>query len=202
MLRRGACVEGLPPRSGWSLISNDLETLAQSVGGELVWTTRLEREVPALGCLEVDHSEPRSTPVAICRDTAVVDGTLRVEGYVVRKALVDLVLDALVLDDFPTTGVVLGIVVDHQNNRVEGARVLTSEGSVAYPTADFQHVGLDSTSSSGMFLSTSAPFGSVWRATHPGGVGDDGTARGGLITDHLSVVVIRLNAPIGGKPAP
>lgn len=185
-------------KGGWNLGLGDLEPLTASAGGELVWSKRLAQAVPPLGCLHVLLSESRGTPTAICHDIAVADGTIDLDGFMVKKLLVNKLLFALGLADFPTQGLVLGVVVDEHNNRVAGARVTVSAGDLAYPTEDFQHVGLDATSASGLFLSTNAPFDATWHGQGASGVGDDGSARGGLIADHLTVVVIRLNTPIGG----
>ncbi len=185
-------------KGGWNLGLGDLESLTASAGGELVWSKRLTQALPNLGCLRVLLSESRSTPAAICHDIAVSGGTINLEGFMVKKTLVNKLLFALDLADFPPEGLVLGVVVDSHNNRVAGARVSVSSGELAYPTDDFQHVGLDSTSASGLFLSTDAPFDAVWHGQDASGIGDDGTARGGLIGDHLTVVVIRLNTPLGG----
>ncbi len=186
-------------KGGWDLSPGGVTPLVPSAGGELTWGGPLADEVPALGCLRVGFSEPRSTPAAICHDTAVTSGLLAVEGFVVRKALVDKLLAALGVADFPDAGLVLGIVVDDRNNRVAGAKVTVNDGTVEYPTVDFQHVGLDATSASGLFLSRDAPFDAVWQGTSASGVGDDHAARGGLIVGHISVVVVRLTPPIGGK---
>ncbi|HVV85943.1 MAG TPA: hypothetical protein VHE35_22945, partial [Kofleriaceae bacterium] len=188
-------------KGGWRLNVNELEPLAPQAGDPPTWTTRLQHAVPALGCLEVERSEALSTPAAICRDTMVNDGQLTVDGYVVSRSLVRKVMTALGLVDFPDKGLVLGLVVNERFQPVAGAKVSVSSGTIDYPLDDFQTVGLDSTDPSGVFLSEDAPFDATWHAIDPSGIGDDGSARGGLIVGHVSVVVIKRQPHVGGAQA-
>lgn len=185
---------------GWTLHTG-LERLVRATGAsDAVWSRRLEQDVPAVGCVETSLSETSATRAATCQDAVDHDGRVDVTGFVVRKSLVAQLLRALDLADVPSTGLVLGVVIDHLNRPVAGAKVTVAPTTpIAYPTAAFDHVGLDSTSSTGIFLSTDAPFDTAWSATDASGVRDDGKARGGLITDHVSVVIIRLNAPLGAR---
>ena len=188
---------------GWTLGAG-LEFLERAPGSEgAVWSKRLEGELPdSVGCVEVFLREPGTTLAATCQDVAVVDGEVEVSGFVVRKGLVDRVLRALALDDVPAEGLVVGIVVDHLNVPVAGARVTVSPATpIAYPTDDFDHIGLNATSSTGIFLATEAPFDTGWSAMTASGVGDDGRARGGLLADHVTVVIVRMNPPLGGGEA-
>jgi hypothetical protein len=190
---------------GWDL--DDVEELVRPAGAsDAVWSNRLIGELPdPVACVEVLLRETRATLAATCQASsaaAVSDNQLALTGFVVRKALVAELLHALRLDDVPTTGLVLGLVIDHRNRPVAGARVgVTPSSTIVYPSADFERADLDATSATGIFLSTTAAFDSTWSAIDVSGVADDGSARGGLIGDHVSVVLVRLNEPIGGGQA-
>jgi hypothetical protein len=92
---------------------------------------------------------------------------------------------------------VFGVVVDAAGQPVAGATVSTTgSASVVYPDDNLQTVGFTSTGNRGYFLSSDAPYESIWRANVPGGLMGDGDARGGLINDHVSVVIIQLTGVV------
>jgi hypothetical protein len=190
-----------PDGEGAWTLGADLELLVRAAGSsEAVWSNRLVGAAPdPTACAEVLLRETQATLAATCQTTVIADGSLPLTGFVVRKTLVAELLHALELDDVPASGLVLGVVVDHLNRPVAGARVgVTPASEIVYPTATFEPSGLQVTSATGIFLSTAAPFDAGWSAVDPSGVGDDRSARGGLIADHVTVVMIRLNPPIGG----
>jgi hypothetical protein len=99
----------------------------------------------------------------------------------------------------PEQGVVLGVVVDSNGQAVQGALVSGGPGvDIIYPgdtEETFAAVRPD-TGPKGYFFSTNAPYDTVWTADGPGSLVADGTARGGIVDNHATLVVVRLDGPV------
>lgn len=182
----------------WQLV-DDLIELEQSGGADRRWTAPLEGAPPTgVACVDIDSAEVGAAHMVTCQDIAVASGVISVEGVAAFRDLQDRLVGGLGLPEFPSdVGLVLGIILESTGQPAVDARVRMPTG-VVYPSADFSRFDGVSTSSTGMFLSTTAPFTTAWRAEGVGGIGDDGSARGGLLTNKLTVVVIRLNARVPG----
>jgi hypothetical protein len=88
-------------------------------------------------------------------------------------------------------------VVDAAEQPVQGATVTTTDNAtIVYPANNLQTVGFTGTDTQGYFLSSNAHYQSTWRASVPGGLMGDGEARGGLVNNHVSVVIIKLTGVI------
>jgi hypothetical protein len=98
----------------------------------------------------------------------------------------------------PEKGVVFGVVIDSNGQAVQGATVAASGGAtIIYPgdtEETFPAVRQD-TGPKGYFFSTDAAYDTQWTADGPGSLEDDGTARGGIIDNHATLVVVRLDGP-------
>ncbi len=182
----------------WTLNLADRVPLMPSGGSQGDWTGRLARVAPPFGCVVVRELAASTVPIATCDEVTVVNGMTSLDGYLVVKDRVNRLRRVIGLSEFPSSGMVLGVVLGDNNTGVAGVRI-TSPVEVAYPTEDFEQVGLNETSANGTFISTSAPFETAWAATGPGGLVDDGTARGGLVAEHLTVVVVRMRQSSGGQ---
>ena len=187
---------------GWRLNTNELDPL-RAMGAVVVWQARLLHPRPELGCVRVQILDPATAGSATCQDISVDADPIKAAGYVVDQIQIDDALRALGMTRLPPDGLVMGVVVDHRNVRVGGATVTVAPAAqIAYPDESSNGTGQATTSSTGVFLSTDASLGSRWHGSVPNGVGDDGTATGGVIAGHVSVVIVRLNPPIGGKQVP
>lgn len=171
--------------------------LVPSGGADRRWTAPLEGELPALACIEIDGDEVGAAKTVTCRDVTVSGGVIAAEGVAVfldrQRDLVRLIGQA----GFPVEGLVLGIILEANGLPAAGARIRSPEG-VLYPSADFTRIDEPATTSTGLFVSTTAGFATAWHAEGVGGIGDDGSARGGLLGNRLSVVVVRLNPRVPG----
>lgn len=182
----------------YTINQSQLVELTATDGEEPTWRLRLDQRPEGLQCLWVLYQAPQSTAALTCFEADVdeIRGEMRARGFVVKPGDVDDVLKSMDLVTFPASGMVVGLVVDGVNLQVEGAVVASSpESPIHYPSPMFPPVQRDSTSALGMFVSLDAPFESAWTATAPTGAVDDGSARGGLVTEHVSVVLVRLEPP-------
>ena len=179
------------------LLASQLTRLELVPGPDPHWQAELPGPIEGVRCLQVFEVAPGAIPVATCA-TAVTTpaGVLPVAGVWPDPVLIDrvvtLVQEAAGIDTFPPYGVVLGFVIDRNNQPVAGATVAPTFGTARYPTAALDGWQADVTSGPGIFVSTDAVIGSRWPTTAPGLV-DDGAARGGGIANHVTVVVVHMD---------
>lgn len=167
-----------------------------TTSGSLVWQGTLFEPPTGTRCVRVDM-QGVAAPTITCFPIASTDPPIRVEGFLLDRDQVRALLILHTLQDLPPEGMVFGVVIDAAGNRVPGATVSTTgTAQVVYPADNLQTVGFTSTSSMGYFLSRDAPYESVWRANVPGGFMGDGDARGGLVDNHVTFVVIQLTGVV------
>ena len=126
------------------------------------------------------------------------DPTRRVgSGVRLSKAALDQMLAALSLTSFPVHGLTIGIVLDPSGNSVANQVVTPSAGTVQYFAADRANVGGAKTTSSGVWVSTDAPFGTTFSTF--GGTPPTTVQRiGGLIDGKVTIVVLQFGGGTGG----
>ena len=171
--------------------------LAPTGSGALLWRGLLPSVPDPIMCLRADSlAVGKGTLTCFVSPQPDADRTIRPDGFLVGQNLQTSIRTLYDLPDLPETGTVLGIVLDSNGHPVEGATV-TPGGSatVIYPDANLQTV-LTSTGPKGFFLSLDAPYTTEWDASGPNNLDDDGSARGGLVDNHVSVVVVRLTGPV------
>lgn len=191
---------------GVRLAASDLSPLAFRSGGEALWSGQVAHDLPEIGCLDIDPSQPGSTRIAVCHQMPLVlnGDPIAIEGYLIDRAFLSRVLQSKGLgpDQFPREGLVLGFVIDH--NRAPAANVVVSSPgnpTIQYPNDTLTGVTSDKTSSAGLFISTDAlPRAALWEAESASGLGEVQARRGGIIANHVTVVVLQLISPVGGKP--
>jgi len=196
-VRFGAPVEDLPGVYRVDLSPQFFTAgLSPTPSGALVWTGTLDAPPAGTRCLRVGM-QGVAAPTISCFPIASAAPPIRVEGFLVGRLMLRDILNLQLLSDVPEEGIVFGVVVDAAGQPVQGAMVSTFENAtVVYPDENLQTVGFTGTSSKGYFLSTDAEYDSIWRASVPGGLMGDGDARGGLVNDHVSVVIIQLTGVI------
>lgn len=171
--------------------------LARTPSGALLWHAILPEVPTGVACLRAE-AQNVSGPTISCFDVpAPVDDVIRPDGFLIGRttyqAMLRLVDPPGVL---PEQGVVLGVVIDSNGQAVQGATVSGSGGAtVIYPgdTEDTFAAVRSDTGPKGYFFSPDAAYDTVWTADGPGSLVDDGTARGGIVDNHATLVVVRLN---------
>lgn len=172
--------------------------LAETREGTLVWNGILTEAPGEVGCM-VASKLGAGSPSLHCFNTDIPDeGPMMTQGYLTSGMLQNSLESMLMLDNVPRSGLVLGVVLDSDGTPVKGATVTPSQGTVIYPDDLIFGQG-SSTNNKGFFVSLDAGYETTWSAVGPNNVEDDGTARGGLVDFHVSIVVIRL---VGEVPAP
>jgi hypothetical protein len=193
-------IPGLPA-SEYVIDGKDTIDLAREDGPVPTFATEIDEELGDTLCTVVfDRSAAESTASAVCRDLFGDQDPLEVPGVLVGKDTLDAILDAMVLEDFPRQGLVIGRVVDHAGVPLAGVSV-TPDGvvepdAVKYLSADLSGVGGTETSASGFFASTIAPFGTRWIAVHNvDGRREEGESHAGLVRDKVSALIIEMQQP-------
>lgn len=179
------------------LLASQLTRLELVAGPDPHWQAELPGPIDGVRCLQVFEVAPGAIPVASCATAVTTEaGVLPVAGFwpdpLLIARVVTLVQTATGVEGFPPSGLVLGFVIDRNNQPVAGATVAPTFGTVLYPAATLDGWQADTTSGSGIFVSTDALIGARWPTTAPGLV-DDGTARGGGISNHVTVVVVHMD---------
>ncbi|MBK7078072.1 MAG: hypothetical protein IPH44_37980 [Myxococcales bacterium] len=179
------------------LLASQLTRLELVAGPDPRWQAELPGPIEGVRCLQVFEVAPGAIPVASCATAVTTEaGVLPVAGFwpdpVLIARVVTLVQAATGIEGFPPNGLVLGFVIDRNNQPVVGATVAPTFGTVRYPALTLDGWQADGTSASGIFVSTDALIGNRWPTTAPGLV-DDGAARGGGIANHVTVVVVHMD---------
>jgi len=155
-------------------------------------------------CIQVVGSTLQAASTLHCVPVSpedVADGELSADGVYIDKSTIDKIEQAV--GSLPTSGVVIGKVVDSASTPVEGAVVMASSpGTITYLSADMTGTVPSATSSSGVFVSkdvkyyedgTDAP--TTWTA-NVGGVTSIAPVIGGTVMDNVTIVILRMPEPM------
>lgn len=166
--------------------------LLDSNGPVPAWSANAQRLFTDVACITVLEDAPSATTAVACRRVNPGQPEVNLTGYRVPRPRVDDALAALGLPDFPSSGMVLGVVVGRVGTPVAGAEVQVAGGTVTFldETGTAASAGT-TTTASGLFVSTDAPFGGDWLVTGAGPVVN--LPVGGLVTGKLTVMVIELD---------
>ncbi len=187
-------------RVGHTFLNNDSSELDRTIEGPTpTWTGGVDLAFQSTACLQVEEAVAQSTAALSCRFATpqdLVDKRLDIQGIRLPKATLDQVLSALSLPRFPDEGLTVGIVLDHVGNPVEGAVVNVTQGTVEYLNATRTGLVNGATTSSGIFVSRDAVYGTVFSTSQ---VNQTKTAPGGRVDGNVTVIMLQFDVPpIGG----
>src|SRR6185503_17333195 len=158
------------------------------------WQSELAIKFNQYVCVEVIESVPQTTAVVRCKPVIAGD-RIDATGMYLSRFNVEQILGALVPSaplKFPEEGLTVGIVVDQAALGVPGVVVSPAVGTVKYLTGQGM-LSTSGTSSTGIFVSRDAPFGTMFATSGPGRPTAAGV--GGLIKGKITVVVLQLDNP-------
>jgi hypothetical protein len=158
------------------------------------WGGAIDLALMSTACLEVLEDVPQATPSLVCKPVTMGQAEVDLPGIRVSKTTLDQILAADTLSTFPPQGLVIGIVLNDLGQPFEGITVTTSDTTavVSYLAANRQGLIGGATSSNGIFLSTTAAFGSTFTAVN--GM-NQASAFGGLVEGKVTVVVLQFTQP-------
>jgi hypothetical protein len=185
----------------WFISQSDLiELMVTALLPELTYEVDIPFYFTETACLQVLSNEIGAAATVRCYRASpsdLPDNLLAAEGTFLSEDTLDQIQLALGGGPLPNDGLVVGLVLDVNGNPAAGATVVPSLGSVQYLNADLTSTaGLTETSSSGIFVSTDAPYelpaGGVpnnWYASTVDDTTD--TVIGGRVKNKVSIVILR-----------
>jgi len=178
---------------GFVLGAGDTRMLAREAAGPVpTWSGDAAIQFTRYTCLEVLENVGQSTATLRC-SSASSDAHLTLTGAWMAKDRLDEILRALPLPAFPDEGLTVGVVVDGVGAPVADAVVSPKQGMVTYLSKDRTSFIGGGTTSTGIFISRDAPFGTEFTTGAPGGPPVSGI--GGMVMGRVTIVIL----PLGGS---
>ncbi|MBP9086352.1 MAG: hypothetical protein KBG15_09540 [Kofleriaceae bacterium] len=175
----------------WSMASQFLTALSRTGSAPVPsWAGASPNRFRTSACINVLEDGAQATSTISCRAANASTDTVDIQGYRLSRQSLDQILTTLRLLFFPDEGLVIGMVRDFQGNPASGVMVRASAGTIAYLSADRSAVGGTVTSSSGIFVSRSAPFETTFSAN-----GNVAPVVGGLVLGKVTIVLLELMPP-------
>lgn len=183
-------------RMGHALNSGNVAALDRTVIGPTpTWGKGVDLQFESAACIQVREDGAQTTSSLLCDTVRPPITTLDLPGVRLPKATLDQVLAALSLLVFPEEGLTVGIVVDSVGNPSSGFTVSATAGTVEYINATRTGLQTGSTSTSGLFVSRDAPFGTTFSTFM---INETANGIGGLVDGKVTVVILQFESPIGG----
>ena len=182
--------EPKPFGSVFVLNLNDTKPLDQSIDTPPSWSADVDLAFTDAACLDVFDDAPESTPTLTCVSGAHGATSLDLAGVHVSRERLAQILAAIRIGNPLFTldhGLVVGIALDDLHNPAAGIvvnPVTPGTANVRYLSADGTALVGAATTSSGIWISTDAPFGTTWTALTAQGFG-------GLVDGKVTVVVLQ-----------
>lgn len=173
------------------LTSSDLKPLAPR-GAALWHSDAIGLAIDRYACTVVLENVAQSTSAVTCAIAPTPLDALALRGTYLPRDLLDTITKALRMTAFPSEGLTIGIVVDSFGDPMPGVVVNADLDGKSYPVQYFagDHFADTQTDASGIFVSTTAPFGTSFdTVTGPGQASFHGL--GGLIANRATMVVLR-----------
>jgi hypothetical protein len=148
------------------------------------WTAATAQKFTKYACVEVLEDTPQT--IAALRCTRAVDPLPELAGMRISRDRLQNILKSLQISEFPPEGLTIGMVVDGTANGAADYTVRPSVGSVIY-LSQTGAIGGSATSSSGIFVSRDAPFGTMFSASGPSATVP---AVGGLVAGKVTLVIV------------
>lgn len=173
------------------LTSNKLQPL--SARGAALWhSDAIGLAFDRYACTVVLENVAQSTSAVTCTVLSTPLEALALRGTYLPRDLLETITKALRMSAFPSEGLTVGIVVDSFGDPLPGVVVNADLDGKAYAVQYLagDHFEDSRTDASGIFVSTTAPFGTSFDTmAGPGQVSFHGL--GGLIANRATMVVLR-----------
>jgi hypothetical protein len=189
--------EPIPFEGRHQLAPANLHALERTVDGPTpVWSGGVDRRFASTACIQVFEDVGQATSSLRCRNVLSLDNEIDLPGVRLPKTTLDGVLAALSMTSFPREGLTIGIVLDHVGNPAANRTIFPTQGTIEYldPTRTALAPG-STTTSSGMFVSRDAPYGTVFTTSQ---VNQTINALGGRVNDKVTVVILQFDEPVIG----
>jgi hypothetical protein len=164
-----------------------------SSGPVPTWQSDVDLKLSDYVCVDVIEAVAQTTAVLRCRPMGA-GSRVDASGMWISRLDVQRILSALtplapLPLKFPDEGLTVGVVVDQASIGVPGMIVTPAAGSVRYLTGQGV-LSASSTSSTGIFVSRDAPFGTMFATSGAGR--PIATGIGGIVAGKITVVVLQV----------
>ncbi len=182
-------------RMGHVLNSADVAVLDRAVIGPTpAWGAGVDLDLQSSACIQVLEDGAQTTSSLRCKAITGVETALDLPGVRLPRSTLEQVLASLSLASFPEGGLTVGIVLDSVGAPVPGAVVNSTGGTIEYVNATRTGLVTGQTSTSGMFVSRDAPFGTIFSSFQ---IDQSVNATGGIVDGKVTVVILQFDTPIG-----
>jgi hypothetical protein len=163
------------------------------------WGGPVDLQLASSACIEVFEDGAQTTAALTCTN-AIGATPLDLPGVRLAKPTLDRILGALRLTQFPLDGMVVGLTLDYLGNPLPNVTIVpiapnNTPAHIQYLSADVSTVGGTSTTSSGIWVSTDAPYGTSFQ---PFGMTMANDGFGGLVAGKVNIVIIQFKPPATG----
>jgi hypothetical protein len=171
-----------------------IHPLARTTAVSPTWSSEFtDLGLIASYCIEVLEDAPMATRTLTCHETTPAPARIDAVGYRLKPEMLATILKAMTTPVFPPQGLVVGIVLNQSFKPVSGATVMPNCPAgmtgcminVKYLSEDQLSIVGDGTHSSGIFISTDAPYRSTFSRTGTPAV------FGGRVDNKVTIVVLQ-----------
>ncbi len=181
--------------SEYQLLPSQTHLLSRATIGPVPsWQGDVDLMLMNAACIEVLEDGAATTPALTCTNN-IMANPLDLPGIRLSPSTLAQVLAAIGTPSFPDQGLVVGIALDYLGNPISGVTIIPSSSMTTVKYLNASRTGLVSgaTSTSGVWVSQDAPFGTVFTPSGPGFAANPGF--GGLVHQKVDVVVIQFKPP-------
>jgi hypothetical protein len=189
----------------YTLTSESTHPLPQVISNDPVptvasWADDVDLTFERHVCVEVFETVAETTGVLRCTEVGSADQLRDLHGVRMAKEALAKVLGAMGSSPsaplaFPDTGLTIGIVADQFSKPIEGM-IVNAANSVSEPTT-IRYLSREgtftegATSRTGIFVSTDAPFGTMFYTSGGPGGRQEIAGVGGLVSGRVTVVILQ-----------
>jgi hypothetical protein len=163
------------------------------------WSVMLDDPMFSSACITIREDDADAVTSLTCRRLPQPNTSFNMEGVLLTTEALSTILGALGLSNFPVKGgLVVGIVLDENYNPLPGKQVSCVQGgcTIQYLSDDRTTVVTGGTSTSGVFVSRDAAFGTDFTLEATTGAEP---VLGGVVEDRVTIVVLQDRGSVVGE---
>lgn len=183
--------EPTPLADTFVLTPMDSRELMRSTSSSPSWSSVLtDLDLVSIACLEVLEDGAQTTATLTCNDEVATRSMFDLPGFYLKRASLTEILEAIgYIRGFPEEGgLVVGMVVDRNSSPLAGQQVTCDGCTIQYLDDTRSGVVTGATSTSGVFVTQDAPFGTVFSLPMSPRPFD---AVGGVVEGKVTIVILR-----------
>lgn len=173
--------------------------LQRDAGEGASFSTFVSETISGDICSLVLEQTAQATTSVVCGTAESGAEVLDLESALLPKAVLDQVLGAVGLTEFPDQGLVVGRAFDEATGAPLAGVTVAPEAlpaqSVEYLNSSRTGTLGDRTFDNGYFIAQDVPFGTRWSASSDSGLIPSGPLVAGIVQGHVTVLLVPMRAP-------